>query len=59
LIFGPSSFAHTVSASGAPTVAVYFSAITVGGPVKTGPSALNFSVGGVFLLAASWNGSTT
>src|SRR5215217_5762486 len=56
LIFGPSSLAHTFSANGSPTVAVYFSAIVLGGPMKPAPLSLNFSVGGVFLFAASPNG---
>src|SRR3954453_1475910 len=57
LIFGPSSKIHVVSGSGTPTVAVYFSAIVCGGPVRTEPSGWNLSFGGVFLLAASSNGS--
>src|SRR4051812_13939204 len=59
LIFGPSSVAHTVSVSGAPAVAAYFSAIPIGGPVKIGPPCVNCSFGGVFLFAASSYGSTT
>src|SRR6266487_1387074 len=53
LTFGPSSVAHTVSVSGVSTVAVYFSAMPIGAPVNSGPSARNFNFGGVFLLAAS------
>jgi len=58
LIFAPSSEIHTVSGSGTPTVPVYFSAIVLGGPVKIAPFGWNFSFGGVFLFAASSNGST-
>src|SRR5262245_8570467 len=59
LIFAPSSVAHSVSVSGVPTVAVYFSAMPTGAPVNSGPPSRNFSFGGVFLFAASSNGSTT
>src|SRR5207248_2123218 len=59
LIFRPSSLAQTLRVSGTPTVAVYFSAIVVGAPVKIGPSGRNFNFGGVFLFAASSYGSTT
>src|SRR5262245_16425873 len=60
LIFGPSSLAHTVIASGVPAVAVYFSAMPVGAPATVSPPlSLNLNIGGVFLLAASSNGSTT
>src|SRR2546422_438996 len=37
LIFGPSSVAHTESGSGVPTVALYFVARPIGGPVKIAP----------------------
>src|SRR5262252_7432463 len=60
LIFGPSSLAHTVIASGVPAVAVYFSALPFGAPAAVSPPlSLNLNVGGVFLLAASSSGSTT
>src|SRR5262245_14118526 len=60
LIFGPSSLAQTVIASGVPAVAVYFSTMAFDGPAATSsPFSLNFSFGGVFLFAASSNGSTT
>src|SRR5439155_356869 len=59
LIFGPSSVAHTVIASGVATVAVSFSAMPFGAPVNVWPFSVNFSFGGVFLFAASSNGSTT
>src|SRR6516164_5116818 len=58
LIFGPSSESHTVSGTGTPTVPVYFAAIVLGGPVKIWPFGSNLSLGGVFLFAASSNGST-
>ena len=58
LIFGPSSEIHTVSGSGTPTVPVYFAAIALGGPVKIVPFGSNLNFGGVFLFAASSNGST-
>ena len=35
------------------------SAIVCGGPVKIGPFGSNLNFGGVFLFAASMNGSTT
>ena len=57
MIFGPSSEIHTGSGNGTPTVPVYFSAIVCGGPVKIDPLAWNLSFGGVFLFAASSNGS--
>src|SRR5262245_53131970 len=60
LIFGPSSLAHTVIASGVPAVAVYFSATPFCAPVTISPPfSLNLNFGGVFLFAASSNGSTT
>src|SRR5262249_32978000 len=60
LIFGPSSLAHPVIASGVSAVAVYFSAMACGGPATASPPfSLNLNFGGVFLLAASSNGSTT
>ena len=40
-------------------VAVSFSAIPFGAPVNVSPFSLNFNFGGVFLFAASSNGSTT
>src|SRR6185503_12276540 len=51
LIFGPSSLAHVVNGSGVATVALYFAAIAVGGPVKPGPAGSNLITGGVFLFA--------
>ena len=58
LIFGPSSVIHTGNGNGDPTVAEYCSAMPAGGPVNRGPSGLNRIIGGVFLFAASSNGST-
>ena len=53
LIFGPSSVAHTVSASGVPTVAVYFAAMRVRRARERPAVGANFNTGGVFLFAAS------
>src|SRR4051794_3533031 len=58
LIFAPSSEIQTTNGRGTPTVPVYFSAIACGGPANTDPFGWNLSFGGVFLLAASSNGST-
>src|SRR4051812_44626349 len=57
--FAPSSDAHKVIASGVPAVAEYFSATPFGAPANASPFSLKRSFGGVFLLAASSNGSTT
>src|SRR2546421_7125154 len=59
LIFGPSSVTHVMSASGVLTAIVYEATVSVGGPVNAGPPGWNMIFGGVFLLAASSNGSTT
>src|SRR5579864_758073 len=58
LTFGPSSVTQASSASALPAVAVSDAAITDGGPVTGLPLGSNVITGGVFLLAASSNGST-
>ncbi len=57
LTFGPSSLTHASSVSGFPTVVENVAAITAGGPVNVLPFGSNLITGGVFLLAASSNGS--
>src|ERR1043166_5871991 len=58
LTFGPSSLTHASSVSGLPAVVVSDAAMAEGGPVTGLPLGSNLIAGGVFLLAASSNGST-
>src|SRR5947209_9815980 len=58
LIFGPSSVTHAVSVTGSEADVLYVAEMPEGGPVNVGPSVASLSTGGVFLLAASSNGST-